>query len=131
MPQSRVPKPDGRAPRRSIAKKERAALDSSTQGQHVGQAAYACRPDQDSKDKSQSYRQFSVSDQKRNWLRERKNKTLENRYHKWVGAIRQKSIDPKLKAASQCELSAKNLVFAENGKQDSNSDAESCEGPGT
>jgi hypothetical protein len=57
----------------------------------------------------------------------RKDKTLEDGNHERVRPIRDKAIDPILKATTKSELSAGDFVFAENKKEDADGDAKSRE----
>src|SRR6266404_5079152 len=74
--------------------------------------------------------QLAVSHQECDCRSVRKNKSAKHRNHEWISAVFQEFVDPELKSAVQRELRAKNLVLAENQKQNSHANSQKCQGLG-
>ena len=68
--------------------------------------------------------QFAVSDQKRDALSVWQNKIPQHRNHERICPVLNETINPVLKAATRCELPAKNFILRKNQKQRTHGNAQ-------
>ena len=94
------------------------------QSKHEDKAANAGGPDENAQNERKPDREFAVGDQERDRRRMRKDEVAQYRRHQRIGAaLREKFVNPELKAAMQGKLCAEDFVLAEDEEEDANTDA--------
>ena|ERR1700679_2337554 len=84
------------------------------QREHVDESEDACGSNQEPQGQGQADRKFTVSNEKGNGGAVRQNEIAEYRNHEGIGAVGEKTVNPKLETAAERERRAEDLVFAKN-----------------